>query len=161
MNSQYNADIEKLYLQMYDRLFIYARCTLKNDALAEEAVQETFRIACQKPEDLLGSPKPEGWLINTLKNVMANMIRNRAVANRIFSEYVAAQAKDYAVSEDRMSFEVLYENIADTDEFQLLKEMTVEGKSHLEMAQKRGISVDAIKKRVQRAKEILRNKIKI
>ena len=161
MNSQYNADIEKLYLQMYDRLFIYARCTLKNNSLAEEAVQETFRIACQKPVDLLGSPKPEGWLINTLKNVMANMIRNRAVANRIFSEYVAAQAKEYAVSEDRVSFEILYENIVDMDEFQLLREMAVEGRSHLEMAQIRGISVAAIKKRVQRAKEVLRKKMKI
>ena len=161
MNSQYNADIERLYLQLYDRMFIYARCTLKNDVLAEEAVQETFRIACQKPEELLNSQRPEGWLINTLKNVMANMIRNRAVANRIFSEYVAAQAQDYAVSEDRMSFEILYENITDMEEFQLLKEMVIEGKSHLEMAQKRGISVPAIKKRIQRAKEVLRKKIKI
>ena len=161
MNSQYNADIERLYLQLYDRMFIYARCTLKNDVLAEEAVQETFRIACQKPEELLNSQRPEGWLINTLKNVLANMIRNRAVANRIFSEYVAAQAQDYAVSEDRMSFEILYENITDMEEFQLLKEMVIEGKSHLEMAQKRGISVPAIKKRIQRAKEVLRKKIKI
>lgn len=40
--------IEKLYLQMYTRLFAYARSSLPNDALAEEAVQETFVIACQK-----------------------------------------------------------------------------------------------------------------
>lgn len=161
MNSQYNAEIEQLYLRMYDRLFVYARSTLRNDSLAEEAVQETFRIACQKPEDLLNSPRPEGWLINTLKNVMSNMIRSRAIANRILSEYIAAQTPEYLESVDGIRFEILYENISEMEEFQLIKEMAVDGLSHLEMAEKRGISVAACKKRVQRAKETLRKKIKI
>lgn len=161
MNSQYNAEIEQLYLRMYDRLFAYARSTLRNDSLAEEAVQETFRIACQKPEDLLNSPRPEGWLINTLKNVMSNMIRSRAIANRILSEYIAAQTPEYSESVDGIRFEILYENISEMEEFQLIKEMAVDGLSHLEMAEKRGISVAACKKRVQRAKETLRKKIKI
>lgn len=161
MNSQYNAEIEQLYLRMYDRLFAYARSTLRNDSLAEEAVQETFRIACQKPEDLLNSPRPEGWLINTLKNVMSNMIRSRAIANRILSEYIAAQTPEFSESVDGIRFEILYENISEMEEFQLIKEMAVDGLSHLEMAEKRGISVAACKKRVQRAKETLRKKIKI
>lgn len=161
MNSQYNAEIEQLYLRMYDRLFVYARSTLRNDSLAEEAVQETFRIACQKPEDLLNSPRPEGWLINTLKNVMSNMIRSRAIANRILSEYIAAQTPEFSESVDGIRFEILYENISEMEEFQLIKEMAVDGLSHLEMAEKRGISVAACKKRVQRAKETLRKKIKI
>ena len=50
--------------------------------------------------------------------------------------------------------------MSDLEEFQLLKEMAVDGKSHLEMAQARGISVNACKKRVQRAKEVLQKKIK-
>ena len=161
MNSQYNTEIERLYLRMYDRLFAYARSTLSNDSLAEEAVQETFRIACQKPEELLNSPRPEGWLINTLKNVMSNMIRSRAIANRILSEYIAAQTPEYSESVEWIRFEILYENISEMEEFQLIKEMAVDGLSHLEMAEKRGISVAACKKRVQRAKEVLRKKIKI
>ena len=123
--------------------------------------QETFRIACQKPEELLNSPRPEGWLINTLKHVISNMIRNKAIANRILSEYIASQTQEYSESADRIRFEILYENICEMEEFQLIKEMAVDGLSHLEMAEKRGISVAACKKRVQRAKEILRKKIKI
>ena len=42
------------------------------------------------------------------------------------------------------------------EKFQLLKEMSIEGKSHLEMAQKHDISVAACKKRVQQAKEFLK-----
>ena len=53
----------------------------------------------------------------------------------------------------------MYGKVAQLEEFQLLKEMAVDGLSHLEMAQKRGISVDACKKRVQRAKKFLQKKI--
>ena len=58
-----------------------------------------------------------------------------------------------------MSLDITYGPLAQTEEFQLLKEMAVDRKSHLEMAQKRGISVAACKKRVQRAKEFLKKKI--
>ena len=151
--------IKAFYLEMYDLLFLYAQNALKNESLAEEAIQETFRIVCTKPEDLLSSPNPKGWIINTLKYTMQNMRRSRDRANVLLAQYLAAHSNSDAFSEDRISLEVAYENVANSEEFQLIKEMAVEGKSHLEMAQARGISVDACKKRVQRAKEFLRRKI--
>lgn len=159
MDKRYSREIERLYLLMYEQLCVYARCTMENDSLAEEAVQETFRIACQKPEALYSSTKPEGWLINTLKYVMSNMERSRATANRILKEYILSQADELTVSEDGVKLEILYGAIAEMDEFKLIKEMAVDGKSQLEMAQARQISLDACKKRVQRAKEKLRQKI--
>ena len=159
MDEKYSREIERLYLLMYEQLCIYARCTMGNDSLAEEAVQETFRIACQKPEAVCGSVKPEGWLINTLKYVMSNMERSRMTANRILKQYVLSQADDLTISEDGVKLEILYGSIADMDEFKLIKEMAVDGRSQLEMAQARQISLDACKKRVQRAKEKLRKKI--
>ena len=159
MDEKYSREIERLYLLMYEQLCIYARCTMENDSLAEEAVQETFRIACQKPEAVCGSVKPEGWLINTLKYVMSNMERSRMTANRILKQYVLSQADDLTISEDGVKLEILYGSIADMDEFKLIKEMAVDGRSQLEMAQARQISLDACKKRVQRAKEKLRKKI--
>ena len=71
------------------------------------------------------------------------------------------QTSEVAFSENTISLEVVYGNIADTEEFKLLKEMAVEGKSHLELATARGISVSACKKRVQRARERLQERIKI
>jgi RNA polymerase sigma-70 factor (ECF subfamily) len=143
---------------MYDQLFLYAQNALKNESLAEEAIQETFRIVCTKPEDLLSSPNPKGWIINTLKYTMQNMRRNRDRTNALLNQYLATYTSD-AFSENRIPLEVTYENVAHSEEFRLIKEMAVEGKSHLEMAQSRGISVAACKKRVQRAKEFLRRKI--
>ena len=158
MTSDQRKRIEEFYLEMYDRLFIYARSALDNESLAEEAIQETFRIVCMKPEDLLSSPNPKGWIVNTLKYTIQNMKRSRDKANVLLTQYLAANSS-VAFSEDRISLEVTYENVARSEEFSLIKEMAVDGRSHLEMAQSRGISVAACKKRVQRAKEILRRKI--
>ena len=61
MDKEQSRFIEQLYMEMYDMLITYARCALQEESLAEEAVQETFRIACQKPESLRESPNPNGW----------------------------------------------------------------------------------------------------
>lgn len=159
MNTVQSNLIERLYFEMYDMLLIYARNSLDEDSLAEEAVQETFRIACQKPEHLFESPNPKGWLVNTLKNVIRNMKRSRKSAQMLLSKYLAVQTKEIAFSETKVSLEVMYENVADTEEFKLIKEMAIDGRSHLEMATDRGITVAACKKRVQRAKETLQKKL--
>lgn len=159
MNNEERQSIEALYLEMYDLLMSYAISSLQRDALAEEAVQEAFRIACMKPESLLASPNPRGWMINTLKYTIANQKRSSAAATRVLAAYMSAQSQELLISGDNIKLEVMYQDVADSDEFQLLKEMAIEGRSHLEMAEKRGISVAACKKRVQRAKEFLRKKI--
>lgn len=160
MDAKQKKQIEMLYLEMYDMLVAYAYSSFKNTALAEEAVQETFRIACQKPDQLHGSANPRGWLVLTLRNTINNMSRSRATAKMIVEQYLVAQLREYSFCEDRIDLSILYENVADMEEFKLLSEMAIEGRSHEEMARVRGISVSACRKRVQRAKEILQRKIK-
>lgn len=157
MEARYSKEIERLYLQMYPMLFEYARSSLANDALAEEAVQDTFIIACQKPESLCKSANPEGWLVKTLKNVVSNTIRSQSIARRILLGYCAS-AGEYSASGERVDLDVLYDDVADTDEFRLLKEMALEGKSYLEMAQARGITVAACRKRMERARKMLKKR---
>lgn len=160
MNAEQSKRIAELYREMFEKLMSYARSSLKNEALAEEAVQETFRIACQKPESMCDSPNPQGWLVQTLKYTISNIQRSRATAKKILEKYVMTQTKEFSFSEDKPELSVLYENVVDTEEFKLLSEMAIEGKSHEEMANSRGISVSACKKRVQRAKETLQRRIK-
>lgn len=159
MDKEQSRFIEQLYMEMYDMLITYARCALQEDALAEEAVQETFRIACQKPDSLQESPNPNGWLVNTLKNTIRNIKHNRANAQRILTQYLELQIDESAYSEDKLKLATLYSDIANTEEFKLLKEFALDGRSHLEIAKSRGITVVACKKRLQRAKEKLRMKI--
>lgn len=157
--SQPNELITELYLRMYDFLVDYAKASLGNLSLAEEAVQETFVIAWQKQDAISSSLKPEGWLVNTLKNVISNMRKNQESGKRLLREYIAACCHDISIKEDSARIEILYEDIAETEEMKLIKEMAFEGCSYLEMAERRGISVPACRKRVQRAREVLRKKI--
>ena len=158
MNPEYNSQIEKLYLEMYDMMICYARCSFKEESLAEEAVQNTFQIACQKPDQLCESVNPKGWLVNTLKFTIRNMKRSREHTQMLLS--LVEQDESVTYSEDRLPLHLMYEDLSDTEDFKLLVEMAIDGRSHLEMATARGISVDACKKRVQRAKEALKKKIR-
>lgn len=151
--------ITDLYLRLYDFLLDYALPYMENFSQAEEAVQETFRIACQRRDALRASNRPEGWIVNTLKNVISNMRKNRNAANRTFMKYLATQSLEENATEELIRLELLYEDLAQTEEWKLLKEMAVDGDSYLEMAQRRGIKVDACRKRVQRARETLQKKI--
>ena len=161
MKARYKKEIERLYLQMYAMLFEYARSSLSSDSLAEEAVQDAFQISCQKPEALINSPNPEGWMVNTLKNVISNTVRSQNIAKRILLGYFASNINDLTISNDRVGLEILYDDIADLEEFKLVKEFALDGKSYLEMSQELGISVAACRKRMQRARETLQKKIKL
>lgn len=161
MNAEQRKRIEELYLEMFNMLLSYARASLREESLAEEAVQETFQVACRKPEQILSSPNPKGWLVNTLKYTIFDIKRDSESVRRVLAAYQALQAEDFTVSENSISLDVMYGNLAKTEDFKLLKEMALEGRSYLEMATARGISINACKKRVQRAREKLQEKIKI
>ena len=158
MNPEYSKKIEQLYFEMYDMMISYARCSFAEESLAEEAVQETFKIACQKPEQLCESVSPKGWLVNTLKFTIRNMKRNRDRVQQLLSMVEQNDSATYL--EDKLPLDLMYEDLSNTEDFKLLVEMAIDGKSHLEMATARGITVSACKKRVQRAKEKLQEKLK-
>ena len=155
MDAIHTDQIEKLYIEMYDRLMVYARSSLRSRSLAEEAVQDTFRIACQRPEQLCDSPNPQGWLVQTLRNTIRNMKRHLALDQQLMDLYLAHQYKTASDPESDLDFDLLYENLVQTEEFRLLTQMVVEKKSYQELAQEQGVSLAACRKRMQRARESL------
>lgn len=161
MSDQQSKQIECLYIQMYNILFEYAKSALSNETLAEEAIQEVFRIACQKPAAVCESINPQGWMVLTIKHVISNMGRSQFVETRALAKYSSLNPDIASALPTQIEVELLYNDIADTEEFHMLKEMTIEGLSYPEMAQKRGITVEACRKRMQRAKEFLRTVVKL
>ena len=145
---------------MYYSLSAYALSALSDRSLAEEAVQDTFRIACAKVEDLQSSANSQGWLFNTLKYVIKNMIRSRArLTNMIISSFDFDENIDVKDS-DTSDIDLLYSDIVDSPEYKLLKMIAIDKYTMLEAAQELGISVEACKKRVQRAKKKLKSHLK-
>lgn len=161
MNDQQSKQIECLYIQMYNMLYEYARSVLGNEMQAEEAIQEVFRIACQKPADVCESINPQGWMVLTLKHVILNMGRSQFIETRALAKYTSLNPDIASVLPTQIEVELLYNDIADTEEFHILKEMTIDGLSYPELAKKRGISIEACRKRMQRAKEFLRKVVKL
>ena len=73
-----DARVETLYRRMFHTLYAYALRGMSDPSLAEEAVQDTVRVACEREDKLFASDNPEGWLMNVLKNVIRSTRRERA-----------------------------------------------------------------------------------
>jgi len=159
MNAEQYERIEALYREMFEKLRSYAYAIVKNEFIAEEAVQEAFRIACQYPDKVCGSPNPRGWLMLALRNVLRNIRSRQENADRITEQYLTNRDWKAGFTEDSISLDVLYSNVAHTEEFKLVTEQAIEGRTHEEMARSRNISVNTCKKRIQRAKETLQRRI--
>ena len=151
--------ITTLYQEMYGRMIAYASSILGDRSLAEEAVQDTFCIFCVKAETTLRYENPQGWLMRTLQNVMRNMQRHRAAANRLIMQSLRIERLEELLVYDEEDVELLYGDLAAHADFQLLKRVVLDGCTMLEAAQERGITVEACKKRIQRLRAHLKRKL--
>ena len=149
--------IEQLYRKMYYSLLNYAANKLEDRSLAEEAVQDVFKIAWAKIEDLISSPNPKGWLYKTLKKTLLNMNRSRARWNSLLVSFQAFDESAVSISTGDMDFEMTYRDLIGSENFELLKKIVLDKYSIAEAAEELNISVEACKKRVQRAKKKLRD----
>ena len=118
--------ISALYEDMFNKLLMYANTALSNRSLAEEAVQETFRIACMKIDDIKASENPRGWLVLTLKNVIRNMQRELASLNKMFVTSVSIYDENFMEKtaeqiDVNSEVDILYSDLLSAEEYRLLK----------------------------------------
>lgn len=157
-SGSWEAPVEQLYKEMYPALRVYALRILEDPALAEEAVQDAFCIACAKREQFLTSGNPRSWIMCTLKYVMRNMLRTQAKLRTLLRSLDEEEETPVEVAE-MVSVDTLFGDLSDSEDFHLLKRVALERCTMLEIAQELGISVETCKKRVQRARKRLREKL--
>ena len=131
-----------------------------SSAAEEEAVQQTFEIACRKIDDFCNSPNPDGWLTKTLSFVVRNIESRQRSERRVI-----AMTDDYrpdlvAAPEVPLPLWVTYGSLVDTPQFRLLYETEVLGYTLAEVAKNLGISKVACKKRAERARTFLQKKLR-
>lgn len=151
--------IDRLYRDMFHSLHAYAYGILGNQHLAEESVQETFRVACDKPKELIACPKPKGWLVKTLKNVIRNAERKRDMLEKYIATLEPANLDQLVSPDCGDDVDLMYSDLVSPAEFYLLKRVDIEGYTMLEMAEELGIHVETCKKRAQRAREKMRQQL--
>lgn len=158
LNQEQNEFIDSLYREIAPLLMRIALANIKNVSQAEEIVQDTFRIACTKIDVIIASPNPKGWLMNTLRYVISDFQRAEVRYYRfLFKLANSQQAKDVYYME--IPLETEYEDIAQSADFLLLKRLYLEHMSILEIAKADNITVEACKKRIQRARKRLKKYI--
>ncbi len=151
--------IAALYHEMFPLLLAYARSALGETSLAEEAVQETFCVACKRQRELAESPNPRGWLVIALKNVIRQLRRDQAREAALLAALTARQ--DGADNPDQSGTDpdLLYGDLQCDPDYLLLKQLVENRYSMAELAAEQGISVEACKKRVQRARKRLQKRL--
>ena len=140
--SRQTEQIEQLYRKMYKALLIYAKTVLNSPALAEEAVQDAFCIACEKSDELLGCGNPEGWIIKTLKYVAQNTLRQREKMGRMVMMTLNSEDAVQLAASDEEDINILYEDIFEAEEFQLFKHVVLDGCSMREASEEIGITLE-------------------
>lgn len=160
MTAEQDAFVTAKFIEKRRFLLEYAEGALKDHAAAEEAVQQTFEIACRKIEDFCGSPNPDGWLTKTLGLVIRNMESRKRTERRVIVVADEYRPDLAAAPEIPMPLRVTYGSLVDTPQFRLIYETEVLGFTLVEIARKLGISESACKKRAERARKFLRKKLK-
>lgn len=146
--------LEQLYRSMYAPLLRYAQYVLEGDALlAEEAVQEAFATAWRRIDVLMGSPNPQGWMMETLKHVIQATRRSRDKAR--WAAQAAEEAGEVAAT-DEENLDTIYGDLVGQAAYELMKEYALEHQSVDELARARGLSREACKKQLQRARKKLK-----
>lgn len=150
------AEIRELVDKYSSLIFRISYCILCNRDDAEDAVQETFLKYFTKAPEFNSEEHRKAWLIkvsaNTSKNMLMLRMRREAV-NIEDVEDIGISENDYEIFELIMSLPAKYKIV--------LTLYYVEGYKCREIAEIINISEDAVRKRLQKGRELLKKEFEM
>lgn len=135
-------------------IFRITYCILCNSADAEDAVQETFLRYITKAPLFNDEEHRKAWLIKVSANISKNMLMfrmKREAVNIDDVENIGIDQSDYETFELIMSLPAKHKIV--------MTLYYVEGYRSKEIAEIIGISEDAVRKRLQKGRELLKKEI--
>ena len=160
MTAEQDRFLTAIYLDRRKPLRVFAESKLNNRALAEEAVQQAFEIACRKIDDFYSSPNPDGWIFNAVRFVVSNMASRQRTESRVIAPVDEYRPDLVAAPADPLPLRVHFGDLVDLPQFRIVYEMEFMGRTLAEIAIDLGISEVACKKRAERARKYLQKKLK-
>lgn len=153
--------VKSWYEQHHANMFRYAIRKLHNSEIAEDCIQETFRIATERVEALASHKNIGGWLMQTLKNQIALFFRSEAQKKKLYAK-ITEKDGSYLTYIDNWASETIIDGMKDkllaglSEKELLLYNQFYEQKVKIrEIAQRENTTEAAVKMRLMR----LRNKI--
>ena len=151
-----NDQINELYHAMFLKLTKYANTRLRNPDLAVEATQDVFRIACSDPNGLLTSENPRGWLMNVMKRVLWNIQRAEAKQTSLAIKMQSTRVLDAQDNIDGIvNARLACQQVLSKDDYDVINLVIFQQYTLAAAARELGITLEACKKRSQRAKKKL------
>lgn len=160
-----NEFIETLYTEYFGTLLSYANIVMKNQSQAQDIVQDAFHEAINHVDQLMQHPNPAGWIKVTLRNKIKknqelfykDMVHCISLESELLREIGKQDEQIEKVGElDEGALLAKIQNALSLEEYRLLKRLTLDKASHLEVAQEFGISVYTSQKRLERIRKKLR-----
>lgn len=151
-----NPEIKKEYVDMLvnkysDMLFRICYCILCNKSDSEDALQDTFVKLITKAPDFKDDEHEKAWLIKVATNISKNMVMlrlRRSTANLEDIAEIGVKDEDSEVFEAIMNLPVKYKIP--------MVLFYVEGYKTEEIADIMQISAEAVRKRLQKGRELLK-----
>lgn len=148
-----NNDMDSIVHEYGDMLFRICLVYLRNDADAEDALQDTFIKYMLKAPEFKDSEHLKAWLITVAANTCKDILKSK----KYFSDYDISAVTDYTSSDGE--HEALKALLMLPDKYRLVLELYyVEGYRVGEIAAIISKSVSAVKMRLKRGRELLEKK---
>lgn len=150
MKNEINRDLERVFYTYYNTLYKAAAIMLCNEHDASDAVQETFIRYLEHKKDFHDPEHEKAWLLRVNINICKNMMRFHRLHPTIGFDTINLSYQD---DKDYELMGALLQLRKRAKEVLLLR--FIEGYTNKEIATILGISENAVKKRLERAKKEL------
>lgn len=147
MEEYSDAFLESLYQAQHGKMLVMAQRLTGSAEDALDLVQDTFLLAAAHQDELAAHPKPEGWLMLTLKNLAISQRRRAMNHPEVSLETLAGLAERPAEA----PLDTLLPGQLSAEDRQVLIWRFEQGLEYREMADRLGISQSACRSRVSRA----------
>jgi len=145
--------LKKIYDRYHRQLYYIAIQYLKDEALAEDAVQDVFLKVWNKRKSLDQTSSIEGFLFTVLKNHLLNMIRDEKKRQQILEEVKrsAQIQKPFSNAEDKLIYDEYKKALnkaidkLSPAKREVFKLRSMEGLTNGEIAEKRKVSKHTVK----------------
>ncbi len=154
--------LSDFYHKNHSKLFIHACAILHQRSLAEVAVQEAYRIACQNFDRMNTSENPVGWMKKVVEHTALHILRDQKRNKTLFLPLEELLPGKEAANPSRSAFELKERclKVVSQEEFDLFRRIALDGYSFIEEADRLGISLGACYKRFERIRTKLQKAIR-
>jgi RNA polymerase sigma factor (sigma-70 family) len=128
---------------------------VRDRALAEDLLQDTFHAALRADEQLRAAPNPRAWLFSVARNRALAALRRRRRFDHVLTRLGRSRDGTGTEPDDVVALRDLLERHLDADERALLLLRYLHGFDSAELAALAGLTPEAVRQRISRSRRKL------